>query len=127
MITRSYCALLRRGTCDVMATPRVSQNVTPSPAAPVITEPLPALPADAAHDAVAGAAGRPALPVPLLLPVPEDDEPPEPLGASPTFPTQAPSRVAAANKTMVQQLHGAHLDGLVLSSRGSELVKQDSL
>ena len=50
---RSYCAFVRRAICEVTATPRVSQNVTPPPAAPVITTPLLA-PLPDADDAVAG-------------------------------------------------------------------------
>src|SRR3954467_13537860 len=81
LITRSYCALLRRGTCDVMATPRVSQNLTPPPAAPVITTPEPPAPLTTAFPA-------PPLPVVTAAPPPPgvgDEAPPEPAGMSPTF------------------------------------------
>jgi len=40
-----------------------------------------------------------------------DDAPPEPLGISPTFPVQAPTKVAAANTTMLQHF-------MVLTSTG---------
>src|SRR5947208_6715787 len=92
LITRSYCALLRRGTCDVMATPRVSQNVTPPPAAPVITTPEPPEP----PTPLTTAFPAPPLPVVTAAP-PPPGVPEEPPGTSPTFPTQPPIRVAAAN------------------------------
>jgi hypothetical protein len=111
-----------------MATPRVSQNVTPLPAAPVITEPLPALPPTPLMTLLPVPLETEfPVPLPVLLPVPEDDEPPEPLGASPTFPTQAPNRVAAANKTMVQSFMVHTSTGWWCRRAEGEAVKQDSL
>src|SRR5262245_18028027 len=102
LTTRSYCALVRRATCEVTATPRLSQNVTPGlpeppvpvivvvvvPAVPVVTvTPVPALPDETAE---------PALPD-VGLP-----EPPAPDALSPTLPTQPAPSAAAAKKITLQ-------------------------
>jgi len=90
-----------------MAMPRVSQNVTPWPAAPVITTLEPPLP-------VGTTLPEPPLPLVTGLPDPPlplgEDEPPDPLGTSPIFPvhpTPAPS--AAAKKTIVQHFLFVHM------------------
>jgi len=112
--------------------PRVSQKVTPAPAAPVITVVLePALPPTPLTTALPVPDDAPLplpddapLPLPVLFPVPDEDDPP--LCGSPTFPTHPPTSVAAAKKIMLQLFMALTSTGCWFVAR-PRVVKQDSL
>jgi hypothetical protein len=128
LITRSYCAFVSRGTCDVIAMPRVSQNVTLPLAPPVMTTPvLPPVPLMTPEPALPLLTPEPALPLPGLLPVPEDDDPPEPLGMSLTFPTHPPRTPAAAKTTTIQRFMTLTSKGLGWIGAFCEALKIASL